>query len=286
MPHKHRFGRVVPFVRTKVRVGTFVRDIDQPQQTQILHLPHVVVIANIADVAEEPAGDRAQMKVARDHAGINIRGNKFIVAGHLRAAMVHDVVEVNPQPEPMRDAHHFEEFVFCAVARANRSALVLVAEVKRIEEIVAHRKPAHGLGRRRQPKAGVTRLSDLRHLLRHLGPRLIEQLEHGLAAADGRESQQGADETDNAAIHDVGSRRLAKKCGFLKPAFRSKPGRRRNPGSRSKMCSYLRFVRHFRFFHSAAQGCTEVHIGAHKAQKPLTFVQLRANANSGTKAGR
>jgi hypothetical protein len=84
--------------------------------------------------------------------------------------MVHDVVEVNAQPEAMRDSDHFHKFILGAVPRSYRPALVLVAQVERIEQIVPDRKPAHRLGRRRQPQARITRLRNFGNLLGDLSP--------------------------------------------------------------------------------------------------------------------
>src|SRR5690349_7914570 len=51
------------------------------------------------------------------------------------------------------------------------------------------------------------------------------------------------------------------------------------------MCTYVRFVHHFRFFRFSAQGCSQVHGGAHRCKKEevlCSCVKLWALNDGGT----
>ena len=178
MPHVERLRRRAAFRRTEISVGAFVRHIHQAKQRPVLHLPDIVVVRDVVPVPVEASGDGLQMKIPRHGSRKQIRGHAGIVARHVSGAVVHHVVEIDAQPEAMRQCDHALQFILGSVTRGRGAALVLVAEIERIEEIVADGEAAIALGRRRQPQAGVTRLGDLRQLLADLVPRKVEELEH------------------------------------------------------------------------------------------------------------
>src|SRR5215204_784262 len=174
--------RSAAFGGTKVRVRVFVRDVDQSEEAEVLHLPDIVVVANIADVSKETFGRDAQMEIARHGSRVEICRDAGIVTGNIGTAMIHDVVEVDAEPEAMGDGHHVLQLLFSSVAGADSAALVLVAEIEGIKEIVTDGKLAPAFGGRWEPQARVTRLGDLRKFVGDLIPREIEELEHGVAA--------------------------------------------------------------------------------------------------------
>ena len=100
--------------------------------------------------------------------------------------MIDDVVEINPESEAVGDADHAGQFIARAVAGGDGAALVDVAEIEWIPHIVADGKAAAGLGRRREPQAGVAGLGNFGNLRSHLVPGKVEQLKHGLGARGAR----------------------------------------------------------------------------------------------------
>ena len=172
--------------RAVVGVGRFVGNVDEVGQSEILHLPGVAPIAGIVPLAVEAVLGLPEVKILRHHAGIKLglpfapdRG-VLVEAGHGEGPVVHDVVEVDSDSEPMRHFHHVPQLGFGAVAGAHGVALVLGAEVVGVPEIVADGQPAGGFGRGRQPEGVVAGLGQLGHFPRHLRPGDVEILEHRL----------------------------------------------------------------------------------------------------------
>ena len=120
------------------------------------------------------------MKIPRHHPRIEIGGRVGIITGDIEGAVVDNIIKVNAQPEAVGQSHHADQFFFCSVAGADGAALVLVAEVQRIKQIVTHRIAAAALGGRGQPQTGVTGLGDFRDFVRHVVPGKVEQLQHGV----------------------------------------------------------------------------------------------------------
>ena len=203
---KLRVGRA--FRWSEVCVGCLVRDVDQVGQPQVLHLPGAAPIAGVVPLAVESIFGFPEVEILRHHAGIELglpfasdRG-VLIEAGDVEGPVVHDVVEVDPDPEPVRHFHHVPQLGFGAVAGAHRVALVLRSEVEGVPEIIADGQPAGGFGRGRQPEGVVAGLGQLGHFPRHLRPGDVEKLEHRLGVgrrkAPPREDKQNTDDSRQA----------------------------------------------------------------------------------------
>ena len=52
--------------------------------------------------------------------------------------MIDDVVQINPQSEAMGRSHQAEKVLLRAIARGDRTALVFVAQIEWIEQIVPY----------------------------------------------------------------------------------------------------------------------------------------------------
>src|SRR4051794_2580432 len=115
MTNQNGFGSGCAFGEPEVCIWSFVGDIDQATEAEVLHLPDVVIVANIADVAVKAVGSDAQMEIARDHARVMISGSVRIISGNIETAMIDDVIEINAQTESMGDADHLKQFLFGTV---------------------------------------------------------------------------------------------------------------------------------------------------------------------------
>ena len=170
MPHVERLGCRAAFRRTEIRVGALMRHIHQADERTVLDLPDIVVVRDVVPVPVEATCNRLQVEIGRDSSRKQSRRHAGVVARHVGCPVVHHVVEIDPQPKTMGHRYHPLQFILCSVTRGSNAPLVLVAEVERIKEIVADREAAIALGRRREPQARVTRLSDLGQLLADLIP--------------------------------------------------------------------------------------------------------------------
>ena len=148
----------------------------------ILHLPGAAPVHGVAPRAIEAVLGFLEVEVFRKHARINIHRGVFVIAGHAERAVVHDVVEVDADAETMRGFDQAEEFLLGAVAGAAAGALGMAAEIKGVPEIISDGQITAGLLRRRQPHRAVTDLGDLRHLVDHFLPGVVEVLENDLGA--------------------------------------------------------------------------------------------------------
>ena len=110
--------------------------------------------------------------------------------------MVHHVVKINANAEPVRDLDQLEQFGLRPVTSGDTACLVDAAEIKGIIEIIADGEAAAGsFGGVREPETVVTRLGDFRHLLCDLVPGAIEEFQHLFRAERGGEEveQHGRD---------------------------------------------------------------------------------------------
>src|SRR5690349_11934797 len=103
MTDENGLGSGGAFGEPKVCIRIFVSDIDQATEAEVLHLPDVVIIADIADIAVKAAGSDAEMKITGNHARIVIGGSVRIVSGHIETAMIYNVIEINAETEAVGD---------------------------------------------------------------------------------------------------------------------------------------------------------------------------------------
>jgi len=85
--------------------------------------------------------------------------------------------------------NNLQQLVFGAPMGWDGAALILFAEIERIELIVADRKNAGPFRGRRKPQAGVACFSDFRHFLNQIAPTDIEYFQHRFAARAIRERE-------------------------------------------------------------------------------------------------
>ena len=167
-------------VGIEAHVGILLRDVPR-ERVAVQHLPLVVPVDRVRRLRPlTVAPDK--VKVLRHEA----RCSRKQLPGQRRriqrpAVVRHDVVEIYPDPEPVRLLHQRQQFRPRAIPRPHRSRLVLVPEIKPVERIITHREAAaRPLARRRQPERRIPRLRYLRQPLRNLRPRRVEILQHGL----------------------------------------------------------------------------------------------------------
>ena len=129
--------------------------------------------------------------------------------------MVHDVVEIDANSKLMGHLNHLQELGFGAPVRSNRSALVLVAQIEGIEEIVSDGGTATALGGRRQPEAGVAGFGDFGHFLNEVVPGNVKKLEHGVPpdGRNGSEKAQKGAEAKSEGSSPGSNNSAGKVCG-------------------------------------------------------------------------
>ena len=108
----------------EVGVGSFVGDIDQVGQTEVLYLPGGAPVAAVIPFPIETVFGFFQVKVLWHHAGIGVDGCALVVSRNIKGAVVHDVVEVDANAEAVGDFHHVQQFGFGSVAGAVGAFLV------------------------------------------------------------------------------------------------------------------------------------------------------------------
>jgi len=172
--------------RAVVGVGRLVGDIDEIGQAQVLNLPGAAPVAGVVPLPVETILGFLDVEILRDHARVNVDGGVLVVTRDIEGAMVHDVVEVDADAEAMGGGDHLEQLGLGAVAGADRVALILGTEIKRIPEVVTDGETAGTFGGRREPKGGVTGLGEFGHFLDEIGVGDVEELEQRLGAAGRR----------------------------------------------------------------------------------------------------
>ena len=199
MAHEGNLGMGVAFGGAEVGVGRFMGDVDEAREVLVLHLPGVAPVFRVVPRAVETVFRRPQVEIFRQHAGIDVDRRVLVVAGNVERAVVHDVVEVDPQAEAVGRVDQPQQFFLGAVARAAAGALRIAAEVEGIPQVVAHGEIAAGLLRRRQPKRGEAVFGDFGNLGVDLLPAHVEELEHDFRAGarDGQRRQEESDAQDS-----------------------------------------------------------------------------------------
>ena len=133
MSHETGFGIIIPLVQTEVVVGRFVGDVDQVGKSQVLHLPGARPVPAVVPFPVEAVLGHAEMEILRQHAGIHIHRGAFIVTGDIERPVVHDVVQIDPDAEPVGHFDQIQQFGFRAVPGGHRTPLVPPAEIKGIK---------------------------------------------------------------------------------------------------------------------------------------------------------
>ena len=199
MPDEARLGAPRSLGQAVVLVGRLVREVDQVGQAQVHDLPGVGPVARVVPLAVEAVLRPPQVEILRHQAGINIHRRVLVVGGNVEGAVVHDVVRVHAEAEPVRRLHHVQQLGLRAVARGHRAALAAPAQIEGIEKVVADRQPAAALGRGWNPQRGVAGLGQLRHLVRQVAPAGVEDLQHDLGRGRAHRPQQPQQQTHTQA---------------------------------------------------------------------------------------
>ena len=95
--------------------------------------------------------------------------------------MVHDVVKIDPDTEPVCHTDEFQQVIFRAITGGDAATLVLGAQVEPVPAVVAHGHAATALGGRWNPDGFVAGLGQFRHLAGQFTPTGVEVLQQGLA---------------------------------------------------------------------------------------------------------
>ena len=197
LPNELNLGKSRAFRRAKVLIGRarLLRQVDQIGKVTMLDLPGIVPVRDVIPFPIEPFLGQTEMEILRHQSGISVDRSRGVISGNVKRVVIHDVVEVNANPKAMRDFDEANQVRFRSIARADRAALILAAEIKSIPQIIANGKAATSFGRRREPERIVTGLGQLRHFQGDFVPVGIEILEHRFAAGGRRlqktEKQRG-----------------------------------------------------------------------------------------------
>ena len=124
MADKGVFGSDTSLGEAEVSVGSFLGDIDEVGEAEVLHLPSGVPVAGIVPLAVEAVFGFLKMKIFRNHPWVDADGGGFVVAWDIEGAVIHDIVEVDADAEAVCDFDHLEKFRFGAVAGAGGSLLI------------------------------------------------------------------------------------------------------------------------------------------------------------------
>ena len=118
------FGSDTSLGEAEVGVGSFLGDIDEVGEAEVLHLPGGVPVAGIIPFAVEAVFGFFEVKILGNHPWVDANGGGFVVAWDIEGAVIHDVVEVDADAEAVGDFNHLEEFRFGAIAGADGIALI------------------------------------------------------------------------------------------------------------------------------------------------------------------
>ena len=110
LTQKGNLVRCAAFRETEILIhGTaLVREINQTRERTVLHLPFIAPIADVIPVAIRAVSLATQMEILHGQPRIKIRGRAAVVTGNVKAAMIHDVVEIHAQPEAVRRLDHVQ----------------------------------------------------------------------------------------------------------------------------------------------------------------------------------
>ena len=155
----------------------FLRDVPS-EGVAVEHLPFVLIVGVVGGLppVRAVADDMEILRHEAGHAGEKLPGLRRRVQ---RAGVVrHDIVEIDTDPEAMRNAHETHQIRLGPVFRPHRAALVAVAEVEAVKRIEAHREgPRARLEGRRQPERIVAALRQLRQAALDFAPGRAEVLQ-------------------------------------------------------------------------------------------------------------
>ena len=115
----------------------------------MLHLPEISVIGDVVPVAICAIRLAAHMEILSGESGINIRRRAGVVTWNIKAAMVHDVVEINADAEAMSGFDDLQQLRLRPVLGADSAALIFVTEIERIKQVIADGEHAPGFRGRR-----------------------------------------------------------------------------------------------------------------------------------------
>ena len=177
-------GMRAALAAAEIEVGRagFLRHVHEVGRAEIPHLKLVAVIADPRPVAVKAVRRDLKVEVFRQHTRVSIDAGGRVVTGNVEPAMVHHVIQVHADAETMRRLDQTQQVGLRSVKSADRSALILAAEIERVEQIVAHRETAARLGGRRNPDRVVPGFRQFGHFRRDLVPGRVEILEHRFTA--------------------------------------------------------------------------------------------------------
>ena len=112
-------------------------DVDQVGEAEVLHLPGRVPIARIVPFSIEAILGDPQVEILRCHARVDVDGRALVVTRNIEGPVVHDVVEIDTDPEAVRGGDEGQQLCLGAIAGAHAAPLILTAEVKWIPKVVS-----------------------------------------------------------------------------------------------------------------------------------------------------
>ena len=201
LPDVGNFRNVVTFVRPVVGVRRLDGYVDQVRKPEILHLPRIVPVARVVPLSVESILRPAQVEILWHEPRINVDRGARVVARDVERVVIHDIVEIHAQPQPMRRLQHQLQIRLRAIARPHASPLIFAAQIEAVPHIVSHRQPARALRRRRHPQRVVARLCHLRQPRRDFPPVAVEILQHRLTSGRDGCEQQGEQSTPESGFY-------------------------------------------------------------------------------------
>ena len=91
----------LPFAKVQVGCSRFCCNIYEICKSEILDLPLTPPLSDIVPLAVTPIRHTSNVKILGAHSGIQIFRSVLVITGHVEGPMVHDVVEIDTNPEPV-----------------------------------------------------------------------------------------------------------------------------------------------------------------------------------------
>jgi hypothetical protein len=99
----------------EIRIGSFVGDIDQVGETQVLDLPSTTPISGVVPFSVKSVLRDSEVKILWQKARVYVYGGVFVVPRDVERSVVHDVIKVDPEAKTVGDFHQVEELGFGSI---------------------------------------------------------------------------------------------------------------------------------------------------------------------------
>ena len=168
-----------------VPVAGLVGDVQQVAQGVLLDgamISTVVMLTGDGAGFLEKEALRDEVKILGQHVGVKGDRRIGVAARHPERIVIHHIVEIDADAEPVRGLHQLQQFMLGAIPGGDGAVLVLIAQIEPIVQVVAHRPLAACLVRNRDVNRAIPDLCHVRHPLGNFPPGRAEPLHAHLRA--------------------------------------------------------------------------------------------------------